>query len=228
MTSRMMGMAAMVALLAACTQTPAPAPDAGTAATPAATAAPTTEAPAATATVVENEPSIEDGVDPSVWDNEGEPEGESPGAELTCKDNPLATYFFTLVGGNSVDDCGRKDPKVLAAFNALMKNTAAAESPDKSIPSLRERLLSGPSGPGELMVLQGEPWWLYTACQAHQCPTTALAMLYSPTQSKMVGRLTARCKVWWLGEPTAEQRALIERERPVDEAMLKEEGDPCE
>lgn len=226
MTSRMMGMAAMVALLAACTQTPAS--DAGTAAPPAATAAPATEAPAATATVVENEPSIEDGVDPSVWDNEGEPEGETPGAELTCKDNPLATHFFTLVGGNSVDDCGRKDPKVLAAFDALMKNTAAAESPDKDIPSLHERLLSGPSGPGELMVLQGEPWWFYTACQAHQCPTTALAMLYSPTQSKMVGRLTARCKVWWLGEPTAEQRALIEHERPVDEAMLKEEGDSCE
>jgi hypothetical protein len=34
--------------------------------------------------------------------------------------------------------------------------------------------------------------------------------------------------VWWLGEPNAEQRALIERERPVDEAMLKEEGDSCE
>lgn len=219
----------MVALLAACAQTsaPAPAPDAGTAAAPAATAAPT-EAPAVTATVVENEPSIEDGVDPSVWDNEGEPEAETPGAELTCKDNPLATYFFTLVGGNTVDDCGRKDPKVLAAFNALMKGTHDAESPDKTIPSLRERLLSGPSGPGELMVLQGEPWWLYTACQAHQCPTTALAMLYSPTQSKMVGRLTARCRVWWLGEPDAKQRALIERERPVDEAMLKDEGDSCE
>ncbi|QGL61858.1 hypothetical protein FEO87_00730 [Stenotrophomonas maltophilia] len=225
MTSRMMGMAGLVALLAACTQ--APAPEAGTAAAPAATAAPT-EAPAATATVVENAPSVEDGVDPSVWDNEGEPEGETPGAELTCADNPLATYFFTLVGGNTVDDCGRKDPKVLAAFDALMKNTAAAESPDKNIPSLRERLLSGPSGPGELMVLQGEPWWLYIACQAHQCSTTALAMLYSPTHSKMVGRLTARCNVWWLGEPNAEQRALIERERPVDEAMLKEEGDSCE
>ncbi|QKW55201.1 hypothetical protein [Stenotrophomonas sp. NA06056] len=225
MKSRMIGMAGMLALLAACTQ--APAPDAGTTAAPAATATPATEAPAATATVVENAPSIEDGVDPSVWDNEGEPEGETPGAELTCKDNPLATHFFTLVGGNSVDDCGRKDPKVLAAFNAVMKNTAAAESPDKDIPSLRERLLSGPSGPGELMVLQGEPWWFYTACQAHQCPTTALAMLYSPTQSKMVGRLTARCKVWWLGEPTAEQRALIEHERPVDEAMLKDDGDSC-
>ena len=103
--------------------------------------------------------------------------------ELTCADNPLATHFFTLVGGNTVDDCGR-DPKVLAAFNALMKNTAAAESADREIPSLRERLLSGPSGPGELLVLQGEPWWFYTACQAHACPGTALAMLYSPTEAK--------------------------------------------
>lgn len=221
MKIRITGMALTVALLAACGQ--APAPDAAPTAP-----APTTEAPAATATVVEQAPSIEDGVDPSVWDNEGEPENPSTGGELTCADNPLATHFFTLVGGNTVDDCGRKDPKVLAAFNALMKNTAAAESADKEIPSLRERLLSGPSGPGELVVLQGEPWWFYTACQAHDCPGTALAMLYSPDQSKMVGRLTARCRIWWLGEPSDEQRALIEREQPVDKAMLKEEGESCE
>ncbi|PSD18527.1 hypothetical protein C7E19_02770 [Stenotrophomonas maltophilia] len=221
MKIRITGMALTVALLAACGQ--APAPDAAPAAP-----APTTEAPAATATVVKQAQSIKDGVDPSVWDNEGEPEDPSTGGELTCADNPLATHFFTLVGGNTVDDCGRKDPKVLAAFNALMKNTAAAESADKEIPSLRERLLSGPSGPGELVVLQGEPWWFYTACQAHDCPGTALAMLYSPDQSKMVGRLTARCRIWWLGEPSDEQRALIEREQPVDKAMLKEEGESCE
>lgn len=221
MKIRITGMVLTVALLAACGQ--APAPDAAPTAP-----APITEAPAATATVVEQAPSIEDGVDPSVWDNEGEPEDPSAGGELTCADNPLATHFFTLVGGNTVDDCGRKDPKVLAAFNALMKNTAAAESADKEIPSLRERLLSGPSGPGELVVLQGEPWWFYTACQAHDCPGTALAMLYSPDQSKMVGRLTARCRIWWLGEPSDEQSALIEREQPVDKAMLKEEGESCE
>ncbi|WP_286074680.1 Ivy family c-type lysozyme inhibitor [Stenotrophomonas sp. 59] len=222
MKMRITGMAMMAALLAACGQAPEKTGETAPAAAP----VPTTEAPAAT--VDEKEPSVEDGVDPSVWDNEGEPEDPSAGGELTCADNPLATHFFTLVGGNTVDDCGRKDPKVLEAFNALMKGTAAAESSDKEIPSLRERLLSGPSGPGELVVLQGEPWWFYTACQAHDCPGTALAMLYSPDQSKMVGRLTARCRVWWLGEPDAEQRALIERERPLDEALLKNEGDACE
>jgi hypothetical protein len=224
MQSRNIGLSWMIALLAACSQ--APAPQAGSEPTPAADAA--TDAAAATATAVEPEPSVEDGVDPSVWDNEGEPEQESPGAELTCKDNPLATQFFTLVGGNTVDDCGRKDPKVLAAFNALMQNTAAAEASNKEIPSLRERLLSGPSGPGELETLQGEPWWFYTACQAHDCPGTALAMLYSPGQSKMVGRLTARCRVWWLGEPTAAQRELIEQRRPLDDAALTEDSALCE
>lgn len=221
MKIRIRGMALTVALLAACGQAPAPA------AAPAAPA-PTAEAPAATATAAEKEPSTEDGVDPAVWDNEGEPEGPSAGGELTCADNPLATHFFTLVGGNTVDDCGRKDPKVLAAFNTLMKGTAAAESSDKEIPSLRQRLLSGPSGPGERALLQGEPWWFYTACQAHDCPGTALAMLYSPTEAKMVGRLTARCRVWWLGEPTAEQRAQIEQRQPLQDAALKEDSALCE
>jgi len=216
MKSRSIGMSWMIALLAACSQAPAP------------QVAPEPAAAAATATVVEPEASIEDGVDPSVWDNEGEPEEQTPGAELTCKDNPLATHFFTLVGGNTVDDCGREDPKVLAAFNALMQNTAAAEASDKDIPSLRKRLLSGPSGPGELVVLQGEPWWFYTACQAHDCPGTALAMLYSPEQSKMVGRLTARCRVWWLGEPSAEQREQIAQLRPLDDAALTEDSALCE
>ncbi|HDS1123949.1 TPA: hypothetical protein QDZ60_001230 [Stenotrophomonas maltophilia] len=221
------GMALTVALLAACGQAPEKAVETIPAVAPTAPAG----TPAATTTVVESEPSIEDGVDLSVWDNEGEPESEPPPpqkAELTCADNPLATYFFTLVGGNSVDDCGHKDPKVLAAFNALMKNIAAAESPDKDIPSLRVRLLSGPSAPGQPHQLQGESWWFYTACQAHDCPGTALAMLYSPDQSKMVGRLTARCRVWWLGEPTAEQREQIEQLRPLDDAALKEDSALCE
>lgn len=217
MTSRYIGLSWMIALLAACSQAPAPPP-----------AAAASEAPVAIATAVEPDASSEAGVDPAVWDNEGEPEQETPGAALTCKDNPLATHFFTLVGGNTVDDCGRKDPKVLAAFDTLMQNTAAAEAGNKDIAPLRERLLSGPSGPGELVVLQGEPWWFYTACQAHDCPGTALAMLYSPGQSKMVGRLTARCRVWWLGEPTPEQREQIEQLRPLDDATLKEDSALCE
>jgi len=168
--------------------------------------------------------SVEDGVDPSVWDNEGEPaadESQHPADEISCEQQPLATYFFTLVGGNSVDGCGRKDAKLLAAFDALMKQAAAVESPDPDVPPLRERLLSGPSAPGRPLQLQGETWWYYSACQAHQCNTTALAMLYSPARSKMVGRLIAKCDVWWLGEPDAAQQALIEATNPLDTSLLR-------
>lgn len=219
MHSRIFWVVVMVALLAACGQAADPP---GTAQVAPAAA---TEAAAATATAAE--PSIEDGVDPSVWDNEGEPEGETPAAEISCAEQPLATYFFTLVGGNSVDDCGRKDPQLLAAFDALMKEAAPAESSDADLPPLRERLLSGPSAPGKPLQLQDQTWWYYSACQAHQCSSTALDMLYAPTQATLVGRLVAECKVWWLGAPSAAQRALIEATHPIDAAALQEEGEPC-
>lgn len=99
MKSRSIGMSWMIALLAACSHAPAP------------QVAPEPAAAAATATVVEPEASIEDGVDPSVWDNEGEPEEQTPGAELTCKDNPLATHFFTLVGGNTWTTAAARTPR---------------------------------------------------------------------------------------------------------------------
>lgn len=79
-----------------------------------------------------------------------------------------------------------------------------------------------------LLLVAANLGWFYTACQAHDCPGTALAMLYSPTEAKMVGRLTARCRVWWLGEPTAEQRAQIEQRQPLQDAALKEDSALCE
>lgn len=136
--------------------------------------------------------------------------------EPACKEEPLATYFFTLMGRNSVDDCGRQNPKVVAAFDALMEEATEAELPDPAIPPLSDRLLSGPSEPGKPVSLSRETWWYYTACQAHQCNTNLLAMLYLPTQGRMVGRLVARCKVWWLGDPGPEQRTLINAIDPVD------------
>ncbi|WP_411849463.1 hypothetical protein ACLB90_10595 [Stenotrophomonas sp. LGBM10] len=221
MKIRIMSASLLVALLAACGQAPESTD------TPAAVPAPAAETPSATATLAEPDHDIEKGVDPSVWDNEGEPEDVTPGEDITCADAPLATYFFTLVGGNTVDDCGRKDPKVLAAFDALMKEAAPAESTDPDVPSLRERLLSGPSAPGKPLQVQEQTWWYYSACQAHQCSTTALDMLYAPTQAKMVGRLVTDCKVRWLGNPSEAQRALIETTHPLDEASLQGDDGSC-
>lgn len=184
----------------------------------------------------EHAASASDGVANEPDDTESAPyeEGESdiptPAGfdyEPSCEENPLATHFFTLVGGNTVDNCGRADPRVTAAFDELLEEAAKGDIADPDAPAQRERLLSGPSAPGMPKTLGSETWWFYTACQAHQCDTQQLAMLYQPEHGKMVGRLVSRCKVWWLGNPTAEQRALIDETKPVDAALLKDDA-PCE
>jgi len=115
-----------------------------------------------------------------------------------------------------------------AAFDELMKEAAQGDIADPDVPSQRERLLSGPSGPGVPKTLGRETWWFYTACQAHQCGTHQLAMLYQPEQTRLVGRLLSRCKVWWLGNPSAEQRELIDDTAPVDASLLRSDGSTCD
>lgn len=221
MKVRILGVSLLVGLLLGCKQMPA-----GEA-----------EGIAAAATVAESP--VKAGADPvgEIVDTEsspyeeGDPEGDAstPAAsdhEPSCEENPLATHFFTLVGGNTVDNCGRADPKVTAAFDELLKEAAQGDIADPHVPPQRERLLSGPSAPGMPKTLGSETWWFYTACQAHQCDTQQLAMLYQPQHARMVGRLVSRCRVWWLGSPTAEQRALIDEIKPVDPALLSDE--PCD
>lgn len=222
MKVRILGVSLLVGLLLGCKQVPAD--DAGSTTD----VAPTPESPAkagagSDAEIVDTESSPYE---------EGDPEGDAPTPaafdhEPSCEEAPLATHFFTLVGGNTVDNCGRADAKVTAAFDALLKDAAPHDRADPDTPSLRERLLSGPSAPGVPKALGSETWWYYTACQAHQCGTHQLAMLYQPEQARLVGRLVSHCKAVWLGNPSAEQRALIDEIRPLDPALLKDDG-TCE
>ena len=222
MTVRILGVSLLVGLLLGCKQMPAG--DAGSTVV----AAPPPGVPAkasvdSAAVIVDTESSPYE---------EGDPEGDAPTPaafdyEPSCEEAPLATHFFTLVDGNTVDNCGRADAKVTVAFDALLKEAAAHDLADPDMPSLRERLLSGPSAPGVPKTLGRETWWYYTACQAHQCGTHQLAMLYQPEQMRLVARLVSQCKAVWLGNPTAEQRVLIDEIRPLDPALLKDDG-TCE
>lgn len=220
MKARILSVALLGGLVLGCK----PAPDAENMAADA--VAPAQVAPASVSTDVTDE---SDGPASAPYE-EGDSDIPTPagsGYAPSCEENPLATHFFTLVGGNSVDNCGRADPKVAAAFDALLQEAAQGVIADPDVPSLRDRLLSGPSAPGVPKTLDRETWWFYTACQAHQCDTHQLAMLYQPDHAAMVGRLVSRCEVWWLGDPTAEQRALIDETKPVDPALLKDDV-PCE
>lgn len=215
-------MALLVGSLLGCKQAPAPEGDDVAADTVTAAQEPVASASDAVA----NEP---DDTESAPYE-EGDSDIPTPAGfdyEPSCEENPLATHFFTLVGGNSVDNCGRADPKLTAAFDVLLKEAAQVDSADSDLPSQRDRLLSGPSAPGMPKTLGRETWWFYTACQAHQCDTHQLAMLYQPDHAKLVGRLVSRCQEWWLGDPTVEQRALIDETRPVDPAQLTDEA-TCE
>lgn len=213
----------LVALLAACQPagTPPPAATDATAA-PAASATPAdvVDSPAAPA-APEPAAAASSAADmPSDGAASGGVAGEV--AQPRCEDNPLATYLFTLVkpDGNAVDGCGRYDAKVAGAFDALLADMGQAGGP-----KLRQRLLSGPSAAGRPLQVEGRTWWYYTACQAHQCNSTRLTLLFDAERATMVGRLVTRCEAWWPGDPDPAQRAVIEREDPVDLEALKADGD---
>ncbi|WMJ69520.1 Ivy family c-type lysozyme inhibitor [Stenotrophomonas sp. 24(2023)] len=218
----------LVALLAACQPsgtTPPAATDAAATSPATAMSAEAVDSPAAPAAP---EPaagvSAGDGMTPDGTPADGEASGAVAGdaAQPRCEDNPLATYLFTLVkpDGNAVDGCGRYDAKVAGAFDALLADMGQAGGP-----KLRQRLLSGPSAAGRPLQVEGRTWWYYTACQAHQCNSTRLTLLFDAERATMVGRLVTRCQAWWPGDPDPEQRAVIEREDPVDLEALKADGD---
>lgn len=140
----------------------------------------------------------------------------------TCAEQPLATYLFVLVGKKTPapDGCGRSDATVARAFDTLL-----AEVSVDAAPGLKERLLTGPSAAGKPLSIEGQTWWLYSACQAHACGSTQLAALYDPSGRRMVGRLTLNCEVRWLGHPTDAQRAVIDARKPARLEMVRQLGD---
>ncbi|WP_159094790.1 hypothetical protein [Stenotrophomonas sp. ESTM1D_MKCIP4_1] len=140
----------------------------------------------------------------------------------TCAEQPLATYLFALVGKGkpAPDDCGRANPDVTRAFATLLAEVPAGEAP-----RLKERLLTGPSAAGKPLSINGQTWWLYSACQAHACGTTQLAALYDPAGRHMVGRLTLNCAIRWLGNPSDAQRAVLDARMPANLEMVRRLGD---
>lgn len=130
------------------------------------------------------------------------------GAEST---DPLATELFNLVGDAVCGKtCPQYDARVDKAFSDMLNDAASLGDA-----RLRERIGSGPQPQGERIQTAAGERWLYRACQAHQCSTTALAALYDPEVGSMVGRLLYRCEVVWLGSPSSADMDEISRAAPV-------------
>ncbi|NHV26440.1 hypothetical protein [Burkholderia sp. D-99] len=136
--------------------------------------------------------------------------GEEPVPKnITPASSGYKTEIFNLVdpdGNQSGTAIGRT---VSSAFDNFL-NLAGQDSK-----TLRKRLLSGPATEGALWQIGESREWLYHLCQAHQCNVTNVALLYDEQSHRTAGLLLNRCEPKWLGNPSAAERALIEREYPV-------------
>lgn len=83
------------------------------------------------------------------------------------------------------------------------------------------RLTSGPTGTGTYLGSAGAGYVHYSICQAHQCDTTTLDILFDPTRQRMVAKLLDRCAPQWLGQPDqAEMQLLDQRQRASHPATI--------
>lgn len=74
---------------------------------------------------------------------------------------------------------------------------------------LRNRITSGPTAESNYVAAKDGGFVHFGICQAHQCDSTTMDILYSVETKKMVGKLLDRCKAEWLGNPTAEEISLL-------------------
>jgi hypothetical protein len=75
--------------------------------------------------------------------------------------------------------------------------------------NIMARLTSGPTGVGTYLATNGGGYVHYSICQAHQCDTTTLDILFDPARAKMVGKLLDRCTTQWLGQPNDTEMQLL-------------------
>lgn len=73
------------------------------------------------------------------------------------------------------------------------------------------RLTSGPTGTGTYLGADGAGYVHYSICQAHQCDTTTLDILFDPARQRMVAKLLDHCAPRWLGQPDAVEMQLLEQ-----------------
>lgn len=128
---------------------------------------------------------------------------------ITPASSGYKTEIFNLVGPDGDQSGTAISRTVSAAFDNFL-NLAGRDTK-----TLRKRLLSGPATEGTLWKIGESREWLYHICQAHQCNVTNVALLVDEQTHRTAGRLLYRCEPQWLGNPNAAERALIEREYPV-------------
>lgn len=76
-----------------------------------------------------------------------------------------------------------------------------------------KKIMSGPESKGKYIVTQDKSQYVYfEACQAHQCNTTTMGLLYDVQLKRAVGLLRLVCDEKWLGMEENDSRKMILKE----------------
>lgn len=77
------------------------------------------------------------------------------------------------------------------------------------------RVTSGPTGTGTYLGGGGTGYVHYSICQAHQCDTTTLDILFDPARQRMVAKLLDHCAAQWLGQPSQGEMQLLDQRQRI-------------
>lgn len=100
------------------------------------------------------------------------------------------------------------DPDVSKSFKSLLQKAPVADS------KLEKKLLTGPAPKGRYVKVDGSRLFYYTACQAHWCSSTNLAMLFDPRTKEAIGVLNYRCHMHYLNLKTESQKTWFDALNP--------------
>ena len=108
------------------------------------------------------------------------------------------------------------DPDEARFDAAFSKQLATLVAPQmKRQKNFLDRMLSGPATNGRYLVSGKRGYVYYAVCQAHQCDTTTMELLYEPATRRMVGKLLDHCAAQWLGQPDEEEQRLLQQRHRV-------------
>lgn len=100
------------------------------------------------------------------------------------------------------------DPDVSKSFRLLLQKAPVHDA------KLEKKLLSGPAPKGRYLKVEGARLFYYTACQAHWCSSTNLAMLFDPSTKEAMGVLNYRCDTHYLNLKNNSQKAWFDALNP--------------
>lgn len=94
-----------------------------------------------------------------------------------------------------------------AAFTRQLRTLLAPQL--KRQKNFLDRMTSGPTAAGRVVKVGQRSYVYYGICQAHQCATTTMDLLYEPAGRRLVGKLLDQCAPQWLGQPDSEEMAVL-------------------